>query len=67
MVKQKDGPGLWWQLLEFMGMSWPGRRHPRAATETPPVCAACGNAACKGEDGAWRCAVHAHAPVRPRS
>jgi len=56
-----EGPGWAWQLLEFMGMTWPGRK-AQAAAARAPQCAACGNPA-RLRDGTWRCTNHPDAGV----
>ncbi|MCA9559209.1 MAG: hypothetical protein H6704_31075 [Myxococcales bacterium] len=64
-MRKQDGPGLWWQFLEFMGMTWPGHKQ-RAAPEAAPRCSACGNPAERDPDtGAWRCPVHTTAELLP--
>jgi|JI10StandDraft_1071094.scaffolds.fasta_scaffold1864163_1 hypothetical protein len=54
--KVEDGPGWAWSLLEFMGMTWPGRKQQAEAARAPR-CSACGNPA-RRVDGAWRCQNH---------
>lgn len=61
MAETSDGPGFWWRLLEFFGMTWPGRP-PVTRVEAPPTCKACGNPA-REIQGQWRCAVHPGAGV----
>ncbi|MCB9530049.1 MAG: hypothetical protein R3F65_13030 [bacterium] len=56
-MTEKEGPGLWWQFLEFMGMTWPGRPR-RAAPEAAPRCSACHNAMVRDARGAWQCPHH---------
>lgn len=55
-MARKDGPGLWWQLLEFMGMTWPGQKQ-RAERTLGPACPACGNPSERSGAG-WRCPDH---------
>lgn len=60
-MSTKDGPGVWWQFLEFMGMTWPG--HKEKAARVPPDaprCSACHNPMERDGDG-WRCPHHPHA------
>lgn len=57
---RSDGPGYFWQLLEFFGMTWPGHREKRV--EIAPRCSACGNPATRvGTD--WRCKHHPQAQL----
>lgn len=58
-----NGPGWFWQLLEFFGMTWPGHK-AQAAAEAAPRCCACGNPAVQS-DGDWRCPHHPAAPLSP--
>ncbi len=58
--KTADGPGWAWSLLEFMGMTWPGRKL-QAEAALAPRCSACGNPARRVE-GAWQCPNHPAAP-----
>lgn len=58
VLKHKDGPGLWWQFLEFMGMTWPGHPEKAAEPSAPPACASCHNTMTRADDGAWRCEHH---------
>lgn len=60
-MSAKDGPGLWWQFLEFMGMTWPGHPEKAQKIETPPLCASCHNKMTRGDGGGWRCEHHPHA------
>ena len=60
-MPSKQGPGLWWQLLEFMGMTWPGKAEV-VPVEPGPPCLACGNPSEKVA-GHWRCPHHPNADV----
>lgn len=58
MAPKAEGPGLWWQFLEFMGMTWPGHKSaPPDPTRDAPRCSACHNPM-TGSPGAWRCVHH---------
>ncbi|MCA9547926.1 MAG: hypothetical protein KC613_26155 [Myxococcales bacterium] len=64
-MARRDGPGVWWQLLEFMGMTWPGRKGAPPPPDGPP-CPACGNPTEVGEDGRARCPHHPNATIDPQ-
>lgn len=57
-----EGPGWFWQLLEFFGMTWPGRAREQEVARAP-ICTACGNPARRDGD-AWRCPHHPTAELR---
>ncbi len=57
-MTDKSGPGLFWQFLEFMGMTWPGEKSPPPDPNAgAPACSACGNRMRRAGDG-WRCPHH---------
>lgn len=59
-MSAQKGPGLWWQFLEFVGMTWPGHKKPPPDPNLgAPPCSACGNLMRRPADGAdWRCPHH---------
>jgi len=57
-MRTKDGPGLFWQFLEFMGMTWPGHKKPPPDPYVgAPRCASCGNPMDRDGDR-WCCPHH---------
>lgn len=57
-MSESRGPGLWWQFLEFMGMTWPGHKAPPPDPDLgAPPCSACHNPMRRAEGG-WRCPHH---------
>jgi hypothetical protein len=67
MSNQEEGPNLWWQFLEFMGMTWPGKLKKPKANPTPAkkgICSACHNQAKydKNKDS-WYCSNHPNAQI----
>lgn len=60
-MRRKDQPGLWWQFLELVGMTWPGHADEPVKPEAPPRCASCHNKMSRADDGRWRCAHHPNA------
>jgi len=62
MSAKDNGPGVWWQFLEFMGMTWPGHKK-RAADPNigAPLCSSCQNPMHREHDR-WTCAHHPSAP-----
>lgn len=64
-MTEKDGPGVIWQFLEFMGMTWPGKKAPPPDPDAgAPLCSACGNPMQRHADG-WRCPHHPTAEPAP--
>ncbi len=61
-MARRDGPGIWWQFLEFMGMTWPGHK-AKAVRPSGPPCPACGNPSQQGDDQRFHCAHHPHASI----
>lgn len=58
----RPGPGLWGQLLEFMGMSYPPRS-PVPSPEVGPECPSCGNPTARDEGGRFACRHHPQAVI----
>ena len=65
-MARKDGPGLYWQFLEFMGMTWPGNKEPPPPEVPPdaPRCSACLNPMRPVGSG-WECPHHSAAGDAP--
>ena len=64
-AESAEGPGLWWQLWEFFGLTWPARYQTRDLTP-PPRCAACHNPARRtSPEAEWRCPNHPNAALLP--
>lgn len=65
-MARKDGPGLFWQFLEFMGMTWPGNKEPPSPAVPPdaPLCSACHNPMHPVGPG-WQCPHHPTASPLP--
>lgn len=64
-AESEEGPGLWWQLWEFFGLTWPARDRPRD-TSRPPLCAACHNPTRRpSAEAPWRCPNHPSAGHLP--
>lgn len=57
-MSEPRGPGLWWQFLEFVGMTWPGHKRPPPDPQADaPPCSACQNPMHR-VDGEWACPHH---------
>lgn len=57
-MTEERGPGLIWQFLEFMGMTWPGHKNPPPDPSVgAPRCSACTNPM-RRDGQRWRCPHH---------
>ncbi len=68
MSNQDEGPNLWWQFLEFMGMTWPGKLKKTKTSALPTkkgICSACYNKAkYDAQQDKWYCSNHPNAEIR---
>jgi hypothetical protein len=68
MSQEQDGPNLWWQFLEFMGMTWPGKLKQQKQDQIPKKigkCQACQNVAkYDSKQDRFYCANHPSAQIK---
>ncbi len=66
MSEEQNGPNLWWQFLEFMGMTWPGKLKKKSEEKPTQIgkCQACHNLAkYDAKQDRWYCKNHPSAQI----